>query len=50
MVLLKMRLLMFLVLSRHELASKYRIIIQISIYNGFKIEFPDISGIAFLDF
>ena len=33
MVLIKMRLLIFLVLSRYGLACKYRIISQISIYN-----------------
>ena len=33
MVLIKMRLLIFLVLSRYRLACKYRIISQISIYN-----------------
>ena len=36
MVLIKTRLLIFLVLSRHELACKYRIISQISIYNSIK--------------
>ena len=33
MVLIKMRLLIFLVLSRYELVCKYRIISQISIFN-----------------
>ena len=36
MVLIKMRLLIFLVLSRYGLACKYRIISQISIYNWIK--------------
>ena len=47
MVLIKMRLLIFLVLSRYGLACKYRIISQIAKYNWMQIAFSDISGIAF---
>ena len=47
MVLIKMRLLIFLVLSRYRLACKYRIISQISIYNWMQNYISDISGIAF---
>ena len=46
MVLIKIRLLIFLLLSLYGLACKY-IISHISIYTWMQIEFSDISGIAF---
>ena len=47
LVLIKMKLLVFLVLSRYELACKYRIISQIPNIIWSRIEFCDISGVDF---
>ena len=47
MVLIKMRLLIFLAVSRYGSACKYGIISQIPNLIGCRIAFCDISGIAF---
>ena len=47
LVLIKMKLLVFLVLSRYELACKYRIISQIPNIIWSRTEFCDISGVDF---
>ena len=46
-MLIKARLLVFLVLNRYGLACKYRIISQILLFNCMQIVFSDMSGIAF---
>ena len=47
MKLIKMRLLIFLALSRYGLACKYRISSEYQYIIGCRIVFSDISGIAF---